>query len=203
MATIRVYDWQGNLRTMDYLKAKYGDFVIQPAATGSGPAYEIVALREKANTAATLVIRVSDEHGAPVDMCKVAWYWPDAPEDPDAGPLGGVLPAMRPDRAVDGLTNLNGDVGFGMGGGAFYWPSQGEIGPHAAWVYGSDTRSDIILGLGMVGGTNHDHFDVEFALMEEHLPPEPPEPPECPTEEIEAELLKIEAAIAAIRDLIG
>ena len=72
--------------------------------------------------------------------------------------------------------------------------------PHATWVYGADTRSDVIHGLGMVAATNHDHFDVEFARVEEDVTP--PDPSECPTDEILAELDRIDAAVKAIRGLL-
>jgi len=204
---IKVYDWEGHQRDLAYLTNKYGNFVIQPAAAGDDPAYKISVLREKVNTAATLVVRVADENGGSLSGIRVAWYWPDAPGDPNAGPLGGVPPQMRPNRCVTGLTNPNGDVGFAMGHGAFYFPSQGQIGPHATWIHGTTTRSDVILGLGMIGGTNHDHFDVEFTRSDEESEPEPepgPGPtPECPKEEILAEVAKIEAAVAAIQQLLA
>jgi hypothetical protein len=195
---IKVYDWQGNQRDMAYLKGKYGDFIIQPAADGDGPSYQISTLREKVNTAATLVVRIIDQDGSPLEGTRVAWYWPDAPHDANAGPLGGVPPQMSPNRCVSGLTNSVGDIGFGMGHGAYYFPNQGQIGPHAAWVHGSTTRSDLILGLGMVGGTNHDHFDVEFTCLEDGPGPGPG-PGECPKEEILAEMAEIESAVAQIR----
>jgi hypothetical protein len=203
---IKVYDWQGNEQDLAYLRGKYGAFVIQQAAEGEGPVYKITTLREKVYTSASLVVFLKDEAGTPLDGVEVAWYWPDAPDDANAGPLGGVLPQMAPNRCVHGKTNETGEVGFGMGHGAYYWPGQGQIGPHAAWMYGTQTRSDLILGLGMLGGTNHDHFDVEFALFEEDPGPDPepepepePEPDECPWEEIEEELDKIEAAIGVLR----
>ena len=200
---IRVYDWQGNERDLAYLRDKYGSFVIQPAADGDGPSYKIAALREKVSAAATLVIRVRNEQGAPLEGVRVAWYWPDAPTDQNAGPLGGVPNGMNAERCVTGTTNAAGDVGFGMGGGAYYWPGEGQIGPHATWIHGDNTRSDLIQGLGMVAATNHDHFDVEFVRFEGvPEPPEPPEPPECPSEEIRAELDRIEVAVQAIRQLL-
>lgn len=201
---IKVYDWQGNLRDMTYLRSKYGNFRFQAAAAGDGPAYKISILREKINAAATLVVRVTGENGQPLDAVRVAWYWPDAPHDPGAGPLGGVLPEMTPNRCVTGLTNVSGDAGFGMGQGAYYWPGQGQIGPHAAWIHGASTRSDVILGLGMAAATNHDHFDVEFTRLSGDEPPEPPGPgDECPTEEILTELQKIDQAMANIRRLLA
>jgi hypothetical protein len=169
---IKVYDWEGNERDLAYLRGKYGDFIIQDAAEGEGLAFKISALREKVETAATLVVTVADDEGNPLEGVRVAWYWPDADVDPNAGPKGGVPQQMRPERAISGTTNMNGDVGFGMGGGAYFWPDQGEIGPHATWIHGPETRSDLIYGLGMIAATNHNHFDVEYrqTLLEEEEP---------------------------------
>lgn len=202
---IKVYDDQGNQRDLAYLRSKYGDFVIQAAAEGEGPVFKIAALREKVNTAATLLVRVADEEGNPLEGIRVTWYWPDADIDPNAGPKGGVPDEVRPDRAVSGKTNANGDVGFGMGLGAYYWPDRDQVGPHATWIHGSDTRSDVVFGLGMIAATNHDHYDVEYIRLEEDEPPPPPPPPppEWPVAEIEAELAKIEEAIEAIRELLA
>ncbi|HSJ53687.1 MAG TPA: hypothetical protein VLC52_08035, partial [Anaerolineae bacterium] len=76
----------------------------------------------------------------------------------------------------------------------------GQIGPHATWIYGKGTRSDVLFGLGMVGQTNHDHFDVEFVRVSDEAPAVPP--PDCPTEAILAELSRIEEAMQAIRQLL-
>jgi len=198
---ISVYDWQGNLQTLDWLKAKYGNLLLKEA--GEGLAYRITTLRETVDTAATLVVRVVDAAGVPIENQLVAFYWPDAPEDSNAGPQDGVLPQMAPNRAVNGPTNANGDVGFGMGRGAYYWPQNDQIGPHATWVYGTGHRSDVILGLGMIGETNHDHYNVEFTLSDSGTPPPPVEPPtELPKEEILAQLKKIEKAVKALRKLV-
>ena len=168
---------------------------------GTGPvAFGSIAYAASSAAAATLVVRVTNKDGAPIEGLQVAWYWPDAPDDPYAGPQGGLPPQMRPQRAVTGFTNINGDTGFGMGRGAYFFPSQGQIGPHATWIYGQATRSDVILGLGMLGQTNHDHYDVEFvSVTDEGTPP----PPDFPREEILAELARVEEAIGAIRTMIG
>lgn len=197
---IRVYDWQGTERDLGYLRAKYGEFVVHPAPPGQDTVYRISALREKVNTAATLVVRVTNKEGAPLEGLRVAWYWPDAPADPNAGPRGVLPPQMRPGRAVTGFTSANGDTGFGMGRGAYFFPGQGQLGPHATWIYGQTTRSDVILGLGMLGQTNHDHFDIEFVrLTHEETPPSP----DFPREQILAELARMEETIRAIRTMIG
>jgi hypothetical protein len=55
----------------------------------------------------------------------------------------------------------------------------------------------------MVAATSHDHFDVELARVENGNGGPPPPPDECPTDEILAELDKIEEAVDAIRQLLG
>jgi hypothetical protein len=86
-----------------------------------------------------------------------------------------------------------------MGKGAYYWPAQGQIGPHAIWVHGSGVRSDLLFGLGMIGATNHDHFDVEFARVE--TSGEGPSN-EIPVAEIKSQLETIESALVKIRQLL-
>jgi len=198
---VRVIDWQGNERDEAYLKAKYGNYKIKEAAVGPGCVYKITTLVERADgdfvaedlknfpeselpdawtkADTTLITRIEDANGNAVSGVRVAFYWNEAPVDGDAGPLGGVLPEMVPNRCVSGLTE-NGNVGNGMGKGAYYWPAQGQIGPHATWVHGGNTRSDVILGLGMVAGTNHYHFNVHYTRYDEDPPIEPPEPPQPP-----------------------
>jgi len=197
---IIVIDYAGNQRDLAYLRAKYGNFIIKPAAAGSGPVYKISHLLERADPPAegkgapkgkkvkapirlpeassAMIFGVINPQGQPMSGQEMAFYWTDAPEDPNAGPLGGVLPQMVPNRCHHGPTNAEGLIGNGMGPGAYYWPDQGQIGPHAGWAHGSETRSDLILGLGMIAATNHDHFDVVWTLY-----PDDPEPP--PPEEIE------------------
>jgi len=120
-----------------------------------------------------LIVKVLDASGRPVDMLKVAWYWPDADLDPNAAPTNGLPADVKPGRAVTGWTNLNGDTGFGMGRGAYYFPKEGQVGPHATWVYGANT--DVVYHLGMLGQTNHDHFDVVLQqFVDDVLPPEEP-----------------------------
>jgi hypothetical protein len=138
--------------------------------------------RSQPDAAAAIVVTHELLGGGAAIGLRAAWYWPDAPEDPDCGPVGGVPAGMTPGRAVSGLTNDNGDIGHAMGRGAYYWPDQGQIGPHAVWVYGTSVQSDVILGLGMIGETNHDHLDVFYRQVAETPPgpPEPPAPPEPP-----------------------
>lgn len=194
-----VYDWQGNVRDLAYLRGKYGGFVIQEPVAGVYPQYRIAALCEQADgefnpvdvgrvyhtwapaepeAPTALVVTVLDEAGKPLPDVRVAWYWPDADVDNNAGPLAGVHDHMRSGHAVSGTTNASGMVGFGMGRGAYYFPSPERAGPHAAWVYGTRTNSALVFGLGMVAATNHYHFDVTFQRVLEEEPPPPPPPPD-------------------------
>ena len=171
-----VIDAAGNTRSLDWLRSKYGPFVIYDPPPAEGPArlWRISALREKCSAPAALVVKTLGLDGAPMPGVKVAWYWPDAPADAEAGPAGAPFEGVTPGRAVSGYANGEGDTGFAMGGGAYYNPEIGERGPHAAWIHGTDTRSQLILGLGMYIGTNHDHFDVEYTLVDDSG--EEPEP---------------------------
>lgn len=154
--------------------------------------------------AATVIVRHEYADGSPVTGLRAAWYWPDAPEDPACGPAGGVPAGMTPGRCVSGLTNAEGLIGHAMGEGAYYWPDQGQIGPHAIWVYGAAMPSDVVLGLGMLPGTNHEHLDAVMRQMRVVPPVPPPEPPpEPPPDPIEAELAAIEGSVARIREILG
>jgi len=207
---VRIYDVMGNERNWDWLAAKYGPLVVHSA--DPGPGWRLVEIREDADLPANVSVTAISPLAAPTIMVKalaadgrpavdmwLAWYWPDAPENPDAMPANGLPAGMRPNRADrPGVTNLNGDVGFAMGRGAYYFPP--EIGPHAVWVWGAN--SDVILGLGMLGATNHDHLNLVYRQTAEE-PPEPPSPPEYPTEEVLARVTVIERQCAEIRALLA
>jgi len=164
-----VFDSAGNPRDLAWLRAKYGPFVIhkpRPLPEGyTALEWQVTALREKLNAPAALVVQTRNTQHDLQPSVKVAWYWPDADADPEAGPLGAPYEGVTPGRAVHGFTNVNGDTGFAMGNGAYYWADRGERGPHATWIHGAETRSQLLLGLGMLAGTNHFHFDVEFSLV--------------------------------------
>jgi hypothetical protein len=166
---MNIYDKEGVLRDQAWLEAEFGAVVVE---AGAGP-YQVAELHE-ADGHSSVIVTVKDANGASVPGVRVAFYWPDAPEEPGSG---------WHERCVYGDTNESGQIGFGMGPGAYYWPPGG--GPHAVWIYGAD-QSDMISGLGMIGGTNHRHLDVVF--QEGGSPPEPPEPP--PTEDFETAVLE-------------
>jgi hypothetical protein len=192
---VRIIDRDGNEQSWAWLCQRYGEPIIRTADPGLG--WRIAELREikdppqgaqlaaAASPAATntLIVSTRGANGRPAAGVNVAWYWPDAPENPAAMPTNGLPLQVRPNRAVIGPTNDNGDAGFGMGRGAYYWPTRDEIGPHAAWIAGAN--SDVILGLGMIAGTAHDHIDVIF----QQASPEDPPPP-TPTLDLWQELFR-------------
>jgi hypothetical protein len=176
---MKIYDRDGIERSASWLAANYGEPIIHPAGPGLG--WRIAEIREIKDPEVriagiratnTLIVKALLADGRPAPDLPVAWYWPDAPEDPGSAPANGLPAEIRPGRAVHGPTNINGDVGFGMGRGAYYSPP--AIGPHATWIYGAN--SDVILGLGMLAGTAHQHIDVTFQLSNEEPSPAPPEP---------------------------
>lgn len=116
--------------------------------------------------AASLTVRVVDEAGRPVPGTRVAFYWQGAPLDLEAGPAGGLLPGMASNRCVTGVTEAGGETGFPLGPGAYFWPGAGQVGPHAVWVHGRNTRSDVIADQGMVAMTNHYGIDVWFVRLD-------------------------------------
>jgi hypothetical protein len=178
----KVTDRQGQERDWDWLIAEFGaielEFAEVPA--GEGLVYRIVELREVEGPAAE-VIHVEDQDGNPLEGIRVVRHWPQAP----------LLPAWPPptsrwrDRGVFGNTNVNGDIGFGMGHGDYYFPPKG--GASAVWVAEESGPSDFVAGLGMLGGTNHRHLDVYFQRTDAEVSepsPEPATPPPAPPEPV-------------------
>lgn len=100
-----------------------------------------------------LMVHTQDEAGQPVANATVVLHWPDAPFLPPE------LQSCALDRGVYGPTNLNGDIGFGLGPGSYYFPPSG--GPHVMWVAGSPS---CLAGLGMLGGTEHQHLDSTWQI---------------------------------------
>lgn len=162
MTEIAVYDLMGRTQTLAWALAKYGPMVIYPATPAEDPrVWRLTALSEKNDSALVATCRQADSQPCPGR--RVCFYWPDAPTLHGAGPLGAPFDGITRDRAVSGYTDVTGNVGFGMGPGATYNPDIGERGPHAAWLHGVDTRSDVILGLGMIPD-DHLHLNPEWTL---------------------------------------
>jgi len=192
---MKVYDRYGEEQPWGWVEENYGPLVVSPL---NGPGWYVKELRENANlarngirAASVIVVKCLGIIGLPVDQLQVAWYWPDVQFDPNCGPANGVPAGMEPGRAQHGPTNQNGDVGWAMGSGAYYSPP--DKGPHAVWIYGSQTQSQVVLGLGMLANTDHYHMDVVYQWMDGQPPSPPP-----PADDIEEHLQAIEALAADI-----
>lgn len=143
--TYRWYD--GTFTTEDRFKREFGNF---PITVGGSPAAQHVSEVQAITGPSTFRFGVFDASGNPVPGIKVVFWWPDAPACPGAG---------YEEHGVVGETKETGYADFAMGGGAYYFVDQGQIGPHKAWIYGAG--SDQVGGIGMLGGTEHNHFDVK------------------------------------------
>jgi hypothetical protein len=212
-----IYDALGNLKDAAWLKAKYGDVTINTPPDYAGPAWRVFALVENADypgkagsvslpwwpepdpdAPAAIIVKTLSPGGAPLEACPVARHWPGAPE----------LPADRQHwkkRGVVGWTNVNGDVGFGMGQGDFYSPP--NVPPTWVWIAQVSQASgdqpavptEAVSGLGMLAGTNHDHVDVVFHW---DPGPEPPPPPPPPADDLLAAVRDIRAAVLRILEIL-
>ena len=202
-----IYDALGNLKTLDWLRAKYGNVEAHTLPT-TGPCWRVFALVEDADypghkptarpswwpkpaATAALVAKTLSADGDPAAEVPVARYWPDAPILPPAQ-------AHWQPRGVIGYTNTQGDTGFGMGNGDYYTPPQ-QAGVSWIWVAQPDqapakyagVASEAVSGLGMLAGTNHSHINVVFRYDSGHE-----EPP--PDDELIALLRIINANVARI-----
>jgi len=198
-----IYDALGNLKTLAWLQAKYGQVQAETLPT-TGPCWRLFALVEDADyserersarplpppwfptpaATAALVAKTLTQDGGPAAEVPVARYWPDAP----------ILPphqAHWQPRGVIGYTNVEGDTGFGMGNGDYYTPPLQE-GASWMWVAQPDVASEAIAGLGMLAGTNHAHMNAVF-----QFDPGTPDPP--PDELIDV-VRRIEALVRQIAE---
>ena len=182
-----IYDALGNLKDPAWLKAKYGEVKVNAPPDYSGPGWRVFALVENADypgktpyiaapwwpkhdpdAPAAIIVKTISEAGDPLVGCPVARHWPDAP----------VLPADRQHwkkRGVLGYTDVDGNVGFGMGHGDYYSPP--NVPPTWVWVAQPGIPTEAVSGLGMLAGTNHDHIDVVYRWDSGPQPPPPPPPP--------------------------
>jgi hypothetical protein len=180
MTEIAVYDRNGDPQTLAWALAKYGPFVIYPAppppdGDDNPQAWKLVALREKND--ATFIARMTDADGAPVPGVRSCFY------------------GIRPNRAVSGYANANGESGYPMGPGGHYNPSAGQRGPHAAWMHGAATRSDVFLGVGMIRD-DHLHLDAEWRLLDDEGDEE------TPKTELHTLLIRITEALERIAQTV-
>jgi hypothetical protein len=172
----KIYDQQGIERDWTWLVANFGTISIERTEVpeGVGRVYRVVKLQD-AEGPAVKIVHVRTPDGKPVGGVRVVRTWPGAPHLP---PWPQPTSQWR-DQGVYGNTNVNGDIGFGMGHGDYYFPP--NSGASAVWVADEAGPSDFVSGLGMLGGTNHRHLDVSYELRELGTPPPtPPTPPPTP-----------------------
>ena len=204
---IKVMDLEYKERDFEYAKSKYGVAFRRAEVAPGEKVYRLVELWEKSGPA-SLITQVLNEDGSPMANVDVAFYWPDAPDPPD--PPTEVYAHDWYGKFVHGPTNVNGDVGPGMGPGAYH--AKGEGGPHAVWVRDPNIPSDICEKLGMLAGTFHDHLDQKFQLMtvpgeieEEEKEEKVPEDAEALAQEVQSlkeRVAKLEAKLEALKTLL-
>ena len=204
---IKVVDMEYKERDFEYARSKYGVAFRRAEVAPGEKVYRLVELWEKSGPA-SLITQVLNEDGSPMANVDVAFYWPDAPDPPD--PPTEVYAHDWYGKFVHGPTNVNGDVGPGMGRGAYH--GRGEGGPHAVWVRDPNIPSDICEKLGMLAGTPHDHLDQKFQLMtvlgeieEEEKEEEVPEDVEALAQEVQSlkeRVAKLEAKLEALKTLL-
>ena len=181
---LQIFDKDGNLQDWDWLTANYGDIRIQKPDAESY--FKIVEIRERHDDS-TFIVKVLNEDGSPRVGKGVVFYWPGV----EAAPGSGWL-----EQGVIGDTNENGDVGFGMGTGAYYEPPAG--GPHKSWLFG-DNISEMVEGIGMLVLTNHDHVNITYQWVESD-DPEPVDPEDGDLSEVVEQLASIDANLKRIAD---
>jgi hypothetical protein len=121
---------------------------------GTGAA-KVIELRE-AGPHSTLIIRVENAYGVPLAGQEVVVHWDGA------GELPADKRACGETRGDVVLTKDNGNAEFSMGWGSYYYPDQGQSGPHVVWIPLAGT--DCLHGLGMIAGTDHTHLDTVWRL---------------------------------------
>lgn len=176
MDRLDIWDQEGQKRDWDWLVDQFGPLHLERVEVPQGVAkvYRVVKL-QGVEGPAVQVVTVSDPDGNALAGVRVVRHWPDAPDLPTWSPPVSVWQK----EGVFGVTNAEGNIGFGMGQGDYYFPP--DSGVSSLWVADEAGPSDSIGGLGMLGGTRHEHVDVTFQLVEveqpqPELPAAPPEP---------------------------
>lgn len=185
---VTVYNLEGQALTGEVAAEemrKYGAAIRTPTGLQKGDRYYRITTLWVKTGHASFVSTVKDIKGQPVvnrqeelDLSKPhrAFWWADAPE------LDPLYPMDWEKRADVGGLDENGTGGSGLGSGAYtgYYEDPME-GPHRAWVRHPSIPSEQLVGIRMIGLTNHDHVDAlwEEAEYEGDGPPPPtPEPGE-------------------------
>lgn len=195
---IKVMDLEYKERDFEYAKSKYGVAFRRAKVDLGQKVYRLVELWEKSGNH-SLITQVLNVDGSPIANMDVAFYWPDAPDPPD--PPTQVYPHDWYRNFVHGPTNVNGDVGPGMGRGAYH--GEGEGGPHAVWIRDPNIPSDICEKLGMLAGTNHDHLDQKFMLVTAGEEDIGPSVPVKPVGEVPADVKALAQEVQSLKERVA
>lgn len=168
MGEIKVIDRDYQERTLEWAQQEYGISFRRATCLSGQKVWRLVELDEVSGPVSHITKAV-DENGNPMENVDVAFYWPTAPDPAD--PPTVVTPLDWYRNFVHGLTNVNGDIGPGMGGGAAV--GRGECGPHKVWVRG-EYPSDIVECIGWRALTPHDHLNIKMMLTDGEGPEPPP-----------------------------
>lgn len=178
MTTLRVYDKNGTLRDLAWLKAKYGNLDVIPGA--GSPVFRLVEIRETEGPT-MLKVRLLNERGMPHAEQPVALWWDkqDPPPLPDLTESHSkTLPKTR---GAWQRTDASGYTGFGLGGGSFI-KDPAEGGPHWLWVISPSTYSDTFARFGWLNFTNHmGPMELTYQIVDGSTPTPPPTPDPTPT----------------------
>lgn len=149
---------------------------------------------------AVIVVKILKEDGSPWENMCVARGWPGAPGIPGTPPE-----TIRwREEGVYGFTGVNGDIGYGLGTGDYYWRYDTQAGvsyvftlgvmDEGVWTEGGGIPSDFVNGTGMLGGTEHQgllRFKYQWVEVDGDEEPEPED------DEIVALLIEIRDLLAA------
>jgi hypothetical protein len=167
MAGPEVYDRFGEPQDLAWLKATYGArYVPSPATSGKKLA---LAQVHETEGPATITVRVQSGNVG-LGSQLVALSWPDAPINLDNVDGAKFLTRYRM-RVQAQFTGSDGYTGFGIGTGS-YIQDLALGGPHAVWVLHHLYTSDVLDGVGMLGGTVHrGPLQMVFALVDAKVEP--------------------------------
>ena len=177
----RIYDRDGLERNWEWLRGRYGPMVRAVLApVGPGLVFRAMRIDDKVGPS-VLTVRVLGEDGQPRQGQPVANAWPEPEMGGNVVDLRGAgLKRLYADVACVQRTEPTGYTGFGLGTGS-YIKDLALGGPHTVWVCSGSADSDAIMGIGMLGGTEHEGpLSVVFQLVDGSEPPD--EPPDDPGE---------------------
>jgi len=193
---LEVYDVNGVQQSWAWLQTKYK---CDMTAAPPGAAFRLVRIDETIGPA-VFIVYVRSDTGAPQQNQPVAQWWNGAESDERSTSLVGVgLQSVYHARAIVERTNSGGDIGFPYGAGGVI---HGD-GPYAFWILSPSLASDIVTGLGWLGGTDHAcPGRLTFEIVEGGVSDPDPDPEPIPlTEFHELVLAHLEALNRRLDDI--